>query len=314
MGEIQRRATEFLLICSKSGLAHSFDERTGRWVKPYPEVTGYLLSYLSQKNLEGAYDSHITRMTNALIRKQHPCGGWKSFQGPGVIFFDTAQIIKGLFDTGRWKSDLKIRNSIKKGLRFLSSQITSSGMIFPTFSPILNAMSSKTNSWSDGFSGINTKVLELFHSQGIEMLDPEIIELRELVLEWSLNLPQIEFSHPGAYQLEGLIAAGKHDLVADRIRSFFIPTLKPNGFLPYRYDLDYAYTSGSAQMGILMAKVGYMQEAQAIYKYLNDVISSSSKGGLIQYTNEDGSISKLIHTESNSWGTKYFLELSHAII
>lgn len=307
------RAVQYLLACSRSGLAHSHDEKTMKWVKPYPEVTGYLLSFFSSHSKRSEFEPRIKKMVRILLRNQESCGGWKSFQGNSILYFDTVQILKGMFDSGYWKSDLDVDSAIRRGLNFLKSQTTISGLVFPIYLAHLDAMSSKNNSWSDGFSGINTKVLELLHSDAIEEFYPESVSLRSRILDWSLGIPQIDFTHPGAYQLEGLLAAGEKELVRDRLVKVFLPSLRSNGFIPYRFDLDYAYTSGSAQIGILLAKTGFMEEASWINNYLRRLISSSSSGGLVQYSDVNGVHVTKIHAESNSWGTKYFLELNDAL-
>lgn len=307
------RAFEYLLNCSKTGLAHSYDELSMKWVKPYPEVTGYLVSYFSSHKYEHDLEPHIRKMIKVLLLRQETCGGWKSFEGNAVLFFDTVQILKGLFDSGFWKSDYRVKSAIQRGVQFLDSQTTSSGLVFPIYLAHLNAMSAKNNSWSDGFSGINSKVLELLYSDGFSEIYPQSMYLRERILGWSLEIPQIDFTHPGAYQLEGLFAAGQIDLVRERIMKVFLPTLRQNGFIPYRSDLGYAYTSGSAQLGILMAKTGLTEEAKSIHSYLQKLISMSPSGGLVQYSNSEGDHDTSIHGESNSWGTKYFLELNHVL-
>lgn len=313
MMTVRDNAVNFLLRCSKSGLAHSHNELTGKWVKPYPEVTGYLLSFFSTYVDRTRVEQHMQKMASRLIRKQEPCGGWKSFEGNGILFFDTVQILKGLYDSGYWKTDYKVKMALIRGFDFLENLTTLDGLVFPVYFSHLNAMSSKSNSWSDGFSGINTKVLELLVSDGVENLYPEAASLRNRISEWSLTVPQIEFTHPGAYQLEGLLAAGENRLVRQRLQDIFLPTLRPNGFIPYHNSLDFAYTSGSAQIGILLAKTGFIGEAKAIQRFLLQLISSSSSGGLVQYADSVGNQVTEIHAEANSWGTKYFLELNDVL-
>lgn len=45
MNNYIEQAERFLNSCVFDGLAHSYDVNNGIWVKPYPEVTGYLLNY-----------------------------------------------------------------------------------------------------------------------------------------------------------------------------------------------------------------------------------------------------------------------------
>ena len=40
-----KRGENYLLDCVFDGLAHSYDVLTKSYVKPYPEVTGYVIKY-----------------------------------------------------------------------------------------------------------------------------------------------------------------------------------------------------------------------------------------------------------------------------
>lgn len=44
------RGEGFLKNCMFDGLAHSYDVAEQRYVKPYPEVTGYIIKYFCDQN------------------------------------------------------------------------------------------------------------------------------------------------------------------------------------------------------------------------------------------------------------------------
>ena len=80
-------------------------------------------------------------------------------------------------------------------------------------------------------------------------------------------------------------------------------------YIECTHPLGYAYVSGVIQLGIILFKMGYMNEARKICEYGRVVQSMDESGGLFQYAKEDGSLDDHVHTEINSWGTKYFCQL-----
>ena len=55
--------------------------------------------------------------------------------------------------------------------------------------------------------------------------------------------------------------------------------------------------------------MGYTDEAKKIREYGRMVQKKSDTGGLFQYADRNGDLNRDIHSEINSWGTKYFCEL-----
>ena len=119
----------------------------------------------------------------------------------------------------------------------------------------------------------------------------------------------IECTHPLGYWLEGLYEGGKYDKVNEILKEKVIPRIRDNGYIAYREDLDYAYTSGIVQLGIILYKCGFTDEAESIRSFTRTVQSNHNSGGIIQYCDDEGAPDNHIHREINSWGTKYFCEL-----
>ena len=69
----------------------------------------------------------------------------------------------------------------------------------------------------------------------------------------------IEPSHPLGYWLEGLLAAGKYNIIIDIVKNKVIPRIQTNGFISYTNKVSYSYVSGAIQLGILLWKVGYLK-------------------------------------------------------
>lgn len=96
MNTYVKRAEEFLLECVFDGLAHSYDVVLKKYVKPYPEVTGYVIKYFcdSKENVP----KNIVKAADKLVKLQDKAtGGFVNFSDRNALFaFDTSQILIGL--------------------------------------------------------------------------------------------------------------------------------------------------------------------------------------------------------------------------
>jgi hypothetical protein len=123
-------AQSFLKSCIKGGLAHSLDTKSGKLVKPYPEVTGYLLSLF----VELDENIHVqVEIVDKLLKQQSKSGGWRSFFGDYVFVFDTAQIGKGLLDYYEVTREDRLLKPIKKAIDFILMMQINNGSFFPMF-------------------------------------------------------------------------------------------------------------------------------------------------------------------------------------
>lgn len=303
------RALEFLRHCVRNGLAHSYAASEGRWVKPYPEVTGYLLSLFCRV---GDNSKLAERMARRLIKSQQPCGGFRSFEGEHVFVFDTAQICQGLLDWYNTTGQPTALVACKRGAEFICRMQLPSGAFFPIFDENAQERVSFGSTWGNSFSPINCKCAE-FLTRMTTLGFGDYRQAIDNVCRWTLSHPQLPDTHPGAYSLEGLLAGGYQKAVRERLLQHFIPRLDATGFLSYRWELSYAYVSGSVQIGLLCTKVGLTEPALRILKWALRVQLGHPSGGLVQYANSDGSLNADIHCEINSWGTKYYVELIDAL-
>jgi hypothetical protein len=299
----------FLQNCIKNGLAHSFDTEKQKYIKPYPEVTGYLLSLFVSLN---KYEIKQKEMALKLMKLQRKSGGWKSFFGDEVFVFDTAQIGKGLIDFYAKTNDIQIIEPLKSAINFILSMQTENGAFFPMYDEKYNEKCVKGQNWGNSFSVINCKVVEFLKS-ATTMNIIDCSKAIENACKWTLSQEQLLYTHPAAYALEGLLAGGYYNEVRDLLKTNFLNRIEDNGFISYAPYLDYAYVSGSVQIGILCYKVGFLEEAEKILLWATNVQLNHNSGGLFQYANKDSTINKKVHSEVNSWGTKYYIELSQLI-
>jgi hypothetical protein len=307
-------AEHFLLSTIKNGLAHSYDVKKQRWVKPYPEVTGYILSYFSKYCSVIPVEVHLA--AKQLCKIQHQTGGFPSFDtGPYLFTFDTAQILHGLLSLYRRTNERTLLNASKKAAAFIMNMQTDNGAMFPIYNTAINAKYvNNDGAWGHSFSYIQIKNVE-----GLLLLneltgDSCYLAVVKKLVKYGRENFDLTFTHPGAYFFEGMLAAGEKEFVSTQLKEKIVPRLRPNGFLPYSEGLHYAYVSGSIQMGILLYKVGLVEQARLIFEWARVVQSNHCSGGLFQYANADGNLNSVIHSELNSWGTKYYSELARLFV
>ena len=303
-------AEQFLLRSIRHGLAHSFDVFQGQWTKPYPEVTGYLLSYFCE--YAETLPAGIREAADKLCTIQHRCGGYASYENQRWLFtFDTGQIMHGLTAIYQRTNKKKYLAAALRAAAFLMERQIENGALFPVYDVILNASYvKKTGSWGLSFSPIQAKCIE-----GLIFLyeltnDERYRRSATRMCCFGNTGCDLTYTHPGAYCLEGLWAMGEKEFVREALKSDIIPRIRTNGFLPYAEHLPYAYVSGSAQMGILLVKAGFSTQAASILTWVQRVQSQHQSGGLFQYANADGSLNHDVHAEINTWGTKYYAELA----
>lgn len=302
-------AEDFLLKSIKKGLAHSYDVEKGIWVKPYPEATGYLLSYFSE--YVNVPPPKILHAIKRLFKIQHKKGGYFSFNNNRYLFtFDTSQIMLGFALLYKKTNKSKYLDIAKKCAEFVVEMQIYNGAMFPVYDIDLNAkFVNKKGGWGINFSYIQVKNIEGLILMYKLTNDSRYMESSLKLKNYGKKFCDLTFTHPGAYCMEGLLDIGEKDFVYNKLKEEIVPRIQPNGFLEYSKGLSYAYVSGSVQMAILLYKVELKEYAYSILEWARRVQSNHSSGGLFQYSNKDGSLNSVIHTEINTWGTKYYAQL-----
>lgn len=303
-----KSAEDFLLKSLRGGLAHSYDVKKCCWVKSYPEATGYLLSYFSK--YFSILPDKILNATDYLSKLQHQCGGYPSFCNKRYLFtFDTAQIMNGFASLYK-KTNKKIYLDVaRRCADFVINMQITNGAMFPAYDTKLKCKYvDKNGQWGINFSAIQVKNIEGLLLMYELTNDSRYLYSAIKLKDYGKKYCDLTFTHPGAYCLEGLIAIGENDFVHKRLEKEIIPRVQSNGFLSYSPNLSYAYVSGSVQIGILLYKVGLKEVAYSILKWARKIQLNHNSGGLFQYANSDSSLNDDVHTEINSWGTKYYVE------
>lgn len=302
----------YLQKCVFKGLAHSYDVSSGKYAKPYPEVTGYVIKYFCD-NYE-VIPKNIIKAGDNLVRIQDKkLGGYTSFGDKNTLFsFDTSQILIGLAALYKKTGKNKYKEAAIRGGDFLLMMQMDNGAIAPTYNRtkkeiVINKQ--LYSIWNGPWSGLMCKLTEGFQALYEITDDEKYIEAKRKTASFYTNAEYIECTHPLGYWLEGLYEAGEYQKVRDVLEEKVIPRIHDNGYIPYKENLEYAYVSGCVQLGILLYKLGYVEHAKKIRYYGRLVQKNDNSGGLFQYANSLGELDHHIHTEINSWGTKYFCQL-----
>lgn len=310
--EYVEKGEYYLQNCVFKGLAHSYDVSSGKYVKPYPEVTGYVIKYFCD-NYE-VIPKNIIKAGDNLVRIQDKkLGGYTSFGDKNTLFsFDTSQILIGLAALYKKTGKNKYKEAAVRGGDFLLMMQMDNGAIAPTYNRsrkeiVINKQ--LYSIWNGPWSGLMCKLTEGFQALYELSGDNKYIKAKNKVADFYEQSEYIECSHPLGYWLEGLYEGKKFDKIDEILKKYVVQRIKENGFVSYRDDLNYAYVSGVIQLGIILFKMGYKDEALEIRNYGRLVQDKNKSGGLFQYARSNGEQDEMIHSEINSWGTKYFCEL-----
>lgn len=309
MNSYIERGENFLLDCLDP-LARSYDVIKNRWVKPYPEVTGYLISYFATY-----YQPVPFKIENAaeyLLTTQHSLGGFSSFDSPKILYtFDTGQIMHGFLKMYQALKDERYLRAAIKCFNFILRGTLGPGEILPIYDCRKHCYIPNGKGF---YKKPTTFTIQAKNLEGIQLFieitnSKEAISFYKDLKQYSLITPIIKETHPLGYYLEGHIAIGVKN---EKMLQLIIPVIK-DGFLYSEKGVNYAYVSGSAQIAICLLKAGYKKEAIEIRNWLRKVQDNHSSGGLFQYANRDAFLNTEIHTEINSGGTKYFCELERML-
>lgn len=306
----------FLENCVFDGLAHSYDVKNKKYVKPYPEVTGYILKYFS--DYHDYIENNIIEAANYLVEIQDKhVGGYYSFDNKNILYsFDTAQITRGLLALYKKMGKKKYLDAALLGGEFILNSQESCGFFKPYYKSNINGWVIRDETyemWNGPTSGLMCKLTEVLVDLYEVSGDERFMTALNRAADFYEKVEYIEYSHPLGYWMEGLLAAGKTKKVKNVVEKYVLNRVKENGFISYTNDISYAYVSGTIQLGIILYKLGYVETAVKIRNYGRTVQAMHESGGLFQYANMDGTQNNCIHSEINSWGTKYFCELERLL-
>ena len=324
------RGEKFLMDCMRltpngKPLAHSYCTKTEKWVKPYPEATGYILSYFC--DTYGGHLSEVPNFRELIIAADYLCaiqskeGGFPSFDFKRAYYvFDTVQVIYGLLKMAFFTKADGYFEVVKKGIDFLLLSSAKCDPIrgIPHIFTEGKFMHLNKGFYQEGYA-ICAKIIEaipylitldvMHYKMPNSPNNSRLAKLMCTLISWASSKVSslIIETHPYAYFLEGLSGFNK-DTLLKAVQGLSL-RVHENGYLASFQSNSFAYTSGSAQVGILLHGAGYKKEALKIRNWCRRVQNKHKSGGLFQYANKNCSQNTDVHSEINSWGTKYFLEL-----
>lgn len=316
MNEYIKKAEGYLRDCLFDGLAHSYSVNGKKYVKPYPEVTGYVIKYFCDNKVD--IDDKVIEAGYYLIDIQDKVtGGYLSFYNQDLLFvFDTAQIVRGLCALYyKTKNEIFLDASIK-GANFILSSQEKNGALKPIYNKRIGSwvIRDETYSmWNGPFSGLMCKPAECLYDMYYLTNNEKYLEAAKRIGSFYAKAKYIECSHPLGYWLEGMLVTSYESSIDEIIEKKILSRIEKNGFIAYTNKLNYAYVSGTVQLGIILYKRGYIEEALKIRDYGRSVQEKHISGGLFQYANNKGELVTEVHDEINSWGTKYFCELERLL-
>lgn len=312
MNRYIKSGEKFLRNCVFDGLAHSYNVQTGQYVKPYPEVTGYVIKYLCD-NSSGNEMNNIIEAGHYLAEIQHKKGGYKTFYDKRYLYsFDTAQILNGLISLYIDTKEQFLYGAIENAGKFLLYMQRGDGAIYPVYDTYLRIRCMPKNMyhmWNGPTSGLLCKLTEVYNEMFKLTNDDRYQKAINHTCTFYKQVEPIVYTHPLGYWLEGLYAGGEEVFVKDFLEKEVICRIEKNGFMAYAPELNYSYTSGEIQLAILMVKTGLIEPALVIRDFARKVQMNSESGGIFQFTNREAELDNHVHTEINSWGTKYYCEL-----
>lgn len=316
INEYIQKAEKYLQECVFDGLAHSYDVITNQYIKPYPEVTGYVLKYFCDNYKE--LPQNILEAGNKLVEIQDgKVGGYSTFDNNELLYtFDTSQILIGLIALYKKTGVKKYKIAAIKAGKFLLMMQLENGAILPIYDNKSEEVyiSNQTYSiWNGPWSGLMCKITEGFQALYELTGEKGYLIAKIKAGDFYVKANYIECTHPLGYWLEGLYEAKKYEKVNSILENKVIPRIKDNGFISYKEDLNYAYVSGVIQLGIILYKMGYTDEAKKIREFGRCVQRNDNSGGIFQYADFKGNLDYHVHTEINSWGTKYFCQLERLL-
>lgn len=267
MGNIHNKAEQFLLDCIRDGLAHSFDTNTESWVKPYPEVTGYLISYFSQKR---EIPKKIIEAAEKLISVQHPIGGYSSFFNKHILYtFDTAQIAHGLASLYKKTGNDKYLHAAINAGSFLLSMENNDGSVFPMYDTkhqykYVEKTTLKGENWGSIFSQIQLKNAEALLLLSQITKDSRYEKAAKLMVPWGVRHTNSRHTHPFGYYLEGMITLGKHSFV-DKLLTNHILKGKNKGLFRTVHNVLMHMSQGQFSLEFFLQKLNILKNQKGYW-------------------------------------------------
>ena len=278
---------------------------TSRIRKPYPEVSGYLIPTLinwGERNLAYEYATF-------LAKNQNSDGGFPTPQSSVSGFFDTGQVLRGLFAINEIFPEFE--EQIIRGLNYMESCISETGEVILTEAADWGGEVPRTISlyaiapcinWLRENS-IESKLLNKFELATKKLVsDPKILELTSV-------------NHFHAYVMDALVDLGYSSLALEGLKGL----RKNSGSMAFFGNAteNWICTTGQFQYAIVYCKLNQYENALA--SFLTGARLQNRSGGWYGSRGKANAVTHAIYpilprkkmyfpSEEIPWANKYFLD------
>lgn len=284
---------------------------TSRINKSYPEVSGYLIPTLinwGERDLALKYASY-------LIGIQNPDGGFPTPQSRNSAFFDTGQILRGLFAISAITPDYRLQ--IERALQFMVSSISESGELILSeevdwAGEVPRAISlyaiAPCISWLRN-NDPQSATLDKFLLAVKQLIgDPEITELKSV-------------NHFHAYIMDALIDLGYEDLARNGMKR--LRKIDMEGAIAGNSTEKWICTTGQFQYSIIFTKLGMHKEA--LESFLVGAKKQNRSGGWYGSVGRAAAVRNCLYplapkykmyfpNDEIPWANKYYLDALSSIM
>ncbi|MBI4309467.1 MAG: methyltransferase domain-containing protein [Candidatus Omnitrophica bacterium] len=256
---------------------------------PYLEVTGYLVPTLMEAgefDLAGQYAGFLVFM-------QRPNG---SFAGPDgrEYIFDSGQALRGLARAAGRREQFK--PFAQKTADYLVASMHSDGRLPAIYN-------------DDIPEAVHVFVLPALVEAGVILQRPDYIDAAHRSAAYyqrqSNVLSEGYLTHFLAYILDGFIDVGEVEFVRPFVEKLFF-TQRKDGSIPAYAGVNWACSTGVAQLAIIAYKLGMYEQADKALKFVRSIQNPS--GG---FFGSYGSRADYFPKAEISWAAKFFIDAAH---
>lgn len=277
------------------GIAYSNKES-----RAYPEVTGYLIPTL----IDYGYYEEAKACVKWLLGIQEEDGGFADINHIREFVFDSAQILRGfLCFYDDQEIGTQVRRAIERICAYLYFNMVNGGKGGYIRQYEHDSMIPET---------ILLYTLPPFQKAAKLLGRSDYLEAIEQCIffyeKHNAFLRITDLTHFLAYEIEALIDLGRREKAEGVLKQIFISQME-NGAIPSHKNSRWVCTPGAAQLALCELKLGRMEHAEKILKWMRNV--QTQHGG---FWGSYGSDASYFAGVEIAWAVKYYLDAERLYI